>query len=123
MNDNKQNISAIFKKLSQKNQQHLLSYALFLQQTDKNKKEKKIEKKQLFSTTPIVIEGAENENIFAALTRLKKSYNMIDVDKIFNGLSQIVSEHILQGTNKKESIKKLNKLFAEEYKKQKKEVI
>ncbi|RLA07331.1 MAG: hypothetical protein DRQ51_06455 [Gammaproteobacteria bacterium] len=110
----------IYNNLSPKNKISLMSYGLFLEQSYDNKKFLSTTK-DITKLKPKLIKPSADESVFAALSRLKKSYTMLNIDVMFDELSTLVSSHIVQGKNKKDVIIKLESIFVEEYQKQIKE--
>lgn len=106
-----QKLSEIFFSLNESGQQSLLDYALFLTQQHK--------KDQTEFPEPELIQREEGETVIAAIKRLKKSYAMLNMDKLLNETSTFTAQYMLQGRDVDEVIDDLEKTFVKHYDKQK----
>ncbi len=82
-----QKLSEIFFSLNESGQQSLLDYALFLTQQHK--------KDQTEFPEPELIQREEGETVIAAIKRLKKSYAMLNMDKLLNETSTFTAQYML----------------------------
>lgn len=100
-----------FAKLSETQQQTLLSFAEFLaQQTDDgtNDQAKELPK-------PVLQDRPEEETVVGAIKRLTASYPMLEKDKLFNETSVLMTKHIMQGHEARLVIDELELLFQRHY--------
>lgn len=57
----------------------------------------------------------QEESVIAAIRRLAKTYSMLDKKIVFDQTSAAMSAHVLQEVSSKESIDRLEQVFAEAY--------
>ncbi len=110
MSDKK--LSKYFDKLNKDSQKTLIAFAKFLASDDKN-----CVATVDLSIKPIFYSGDDTETVIGALKRLQIIYTMIDTNDIFNAASKLMTEHMMQGRDKKEVITELETLFKNHYKK------
>lgn len=67
---------------------------------------------------PLDIPRPAEENVVAAMKRLRETYPMIDHSKLLNEASGLMAEHMMQGRPAPEVIDKLEQLFLSHYEKQ-----
>jgi len=103
MNAKERELLVLFRKLSEQQKSHLLSYAEFLSAQTQSI-ERQVEQ-------PHDIPAAENESVVAALRRLSKSYFMLENRALLNDATQLMSQHVIQGRDAIEVIAELEELF------------
>jgi hypothetical protein len=64
---------------------------------------------------PEAIERPSVESIIAGLKRLSKTYPMLDKSEMLSATSDIVSSHILHGSDAAQAIDELEEIFAAHY--------
>ncbi|MEA2093586.1 MAG: Crp/Fnr family transcriptional regulator [Pseudomonadota bacterium] len=64
---------------------------------------------------PVAIERPQGESVVAGLKRLSKTYPMLDKSEMLSATSDLVALHIMQGTEAREAIDKLEAIFSEHY--------
>jgi len=67
---------------------------------------------------PLEIPRPEEENVVAAMKRLRETYPMIDHSKLLHECSGLMAEHMMQGRPAPEVIDELERLFQKHYEKQ-----
>jgi len=65
--------------------------------------------------TPLDIPRPANESVVKAIKRLRATYHMLDVRKLLNQTSDLMTEHVVKGRNKVEVIEELEILFRTHY--------
>ena len=111
MKSTEKKLLKLFAKLSETQQQTLLSFAEFLaQQTDdsSNDQAKELPK-------PVLQDRPEEETVVGAIKRLTASYPMLEKDKLFNETSVLMTKHIMQGHEAHLVIDELELLFQRHY--------
>lgn len=102
----------IYKQLSEADKYTLMSFASFL-----NKQEfindESIETSVRFEV--LNIPRPEKESVIKAIRRLTKTYPMIDKDSIFERISSLMTEHIMNGRSASSVIDDLEKLFNQQF--------
>ncbi len=100
-------LHAIFKQLSSADQHAVLAFAEFLQT------------RQISTPTVVpiacILPRPPEESVIAAIKRLSKSYPMLEKTELFNEVSSLMTEHLLQGQDKKQIIDKLEAVFLRHY--------
>ena len=64
---------------------------------------------------PEPIERPASETVIGALKRLSKTYPMLDKSRMLNATSDLVAQHMLQGTDAPEAIDALEQIFRDHY--------
>ena len=64
---------------------------------------------------PEPIERPASETVVGALKRLSRTYPMLDKSQMLSATSDLVAQHILQGTAASEAIDALEQVFREHY--------
>ena len=64
---------------------------------------------------PEPIERPGTETVVGALKRLSRTYPMLDKSQMLSATSELVAQHILQGTDAAEAIDALEAVFREHY--------
>lgn len=64
---------------------------------------------------PEPIERPASESVVGALKRLSRTYPMLDKSQMLSATSDLVAQHILQGTAASEAIDALEQVFREHY--------
>jgi hypothetical protein len=67
---------------------------------------------------PLDIPRPDEENVVAAMKRLRETYPMIDHSKLLHEASGLMAEHMMQGRPAPEVIDELEKMFLSHYEKQ-----
>lgn len=67
---------------------------------------------------PLAIPRPEEENVVAAMKRLRETYPMIDHSKLLHECSGLMAEHMMQGRPAPEVIDELENIFLKHYEKQ-----
>ena len=65
--------------------------------------------------SPEPIERPASETVVGALKRLSRTYPMLDKSRMLSATSDLVAQHILQGTAASEAIDALEQVFREHY--------
>ncbi|MEK7207441.1 MAG: Crp/Fnr family transcriptional regulator [Pseudomonadota bacterium] len=65
--------------------------------------------------TPFDIPRPENESVVKAIKRLRATYHMLDVRKLLNQTSDLMTAHVVKGRDKVEVIEELEILFRTHY--------
>ena len=108
--NDKRNLGRIFETLNPAEQQSLLAFAEFLQ--SRNRPETP-EPEQL--TTPLPIPRPSQETVVSAIKRLTKTYPMLDIARLLNEVSVLMSQHVLQGQAENQVVDELEQLFLRHY--------
>jgi hypothetical protein len=64
---------------------------------------------------PLDIPRPANESVVKAIKRLRATYHMLDVRKLLNQTSDLMTEHVVKGRDKVEVIEELEILFRTHY--------
>ena len=113
MPSNVKNLTAIAQKLDEPSLRSLLDYAEFLLTRQSEVKEETAEITE--PKEPAQEPPAENESVIGALKRLRRTYSMLDTDKLFNEASALMSSHMLEGRPADSVVSDLETLFEEHY--------
>jgi len=101
----------LFKKLPEAEQKSLLDFAEFLAE-----RTPAVESK--VPQEPLDIPRPAEENVVAAMKRLRETYPMIDHSKLLHEASGLMAEHMMQGRPAPEVIDELEAMFLRHYEKQ-----
>jgi len=66
-------------------------------------------------TAPLDIPRPADESVVKAIKRLRATYHMLDVRKLLNQTSDLMTEHVVKGRDKVEVIEELEILFRTHY--------
>ena len=106
----KQQLNKLLPQLSEQDQQSLLDYAEFLQQRSAGSSP--AQKHQ-----PLEQPRPQDENVVAAIKRLRSSYFMLNTDDLFNEASSLMAQFMIQGREAEAVINDLENLFDQYYQK------
>jgi hypothetical protein len=95
-------------RLSVDDQATVLAFAEFLQARSGDKAAAEIQQ-------PLDIKPRENESVVAAIKRLAATYPMLDKAKMLGHTSELMTQHVIQGRDKKEVITELESVFRSQY--------
>ncbi|MEN8106646.1 MAG: Crp/Fnr family transcriptional regulator [Pseudomonadota bacterium] len=118
MDATEQQLINYFQQLGVAEQATLLAFAEFLSQRTHTAVDVAVTPT---APAPAVIPEPENierpagESVVAALKRLSKTYPMLDKSQMLNATSDLVAQHILQGSDAVEAINALEGVFREHY--------
>ncbi len=98
---------ALFRKLDESQRRSLQDFAEFLAQRTPKPAEPLPE--------PVLLPAAEDESVVAAIKRLAASYPMLDRGKMLNETSVLMTQHVVQGRDRKEVIEELELVFQRHY--------
>lgn len=104
----KRRLGSIFETLNPAEQQSLLAFAEFLVGRICPKTLEEI-------TTPLPIPRPQQETVVNAIKRLTKTYPMLDISRLFNEVSLLMSQHLLQGQAENLIVDELEQLFSRHY--------
>jgi hypothetical protein len=110
---NSKQLTELFARLPEQDQQSLLDFALFL--THKNKDN------YVDFPEPKPIDRAEGESVIAAIKRLKQVYFMLNMDSLIDETSTYMTQYMVQGRDVNEVIDDLEQSFNKHYENQKQE--
>ena len=111
MGSQKKRLIQLLEGMNQQQQQTLLDFAEFLQQ--KNTSTDTTDEKQ----QPIDHPRPPNENVVAAIKRLRASYFMLNTDQLLNETSTLMAQFMIQGREAESVIDDLETLFENHYQK------
>lgn len=99
----------LFRQLSEKDQENLLSFAEFLQARAGSQ----VAVRSL--PVPKTIPRPPEESIIAAIKRLSQCYYMLDKSKMLHETADLVTQHCLQGQELQGIIDRLEQVFSQHY--------
>jgi hypothetical protein len=111
MKSRKRQLEDLLLKLGREHQQAVVDYATFLVQ------QYNIQTAVEMGLVPELIARPEQETVIAAIKRLKKTYYMLDTDKLLDETSSLMGQHILRGREASAVIDELQNLFQKYYEK------
>jgi len=100
----------LFSSLSESDQQALIRFAEYLNQTGALQKQPPGQPER-----PGSIQRPEDESVIKAIKRLSDSYPMLEKEILFHQTSALMTQHIMQGRAPKEVIDELEELFKKQY--------
>jgi len=100
---------ALMSSLEAEHQQAVIDYATFMVQ------QYKIQPAEDTRQEPESIARPATESVIAAIKRLKKTYYMLDTDKLLNQTSAMMAKHIMQGQEASTVIDELETTFQTQY--------
>lgn len=100
-------IAAIYDSLPEAERKTLLDFAEFLAS--------RCEAQEPVSTEPKDIPRPEDENVVAALKRLRETYHMLDHSKMLHEASSLMAQHMMQGRPADEVIDDLEAMFRRDF--------
>ena len=98
-----------WRKLSESDQQAVLSFSEFLLERNGAVEEEQV------ASEPLDIPRPADESVMAAIKRLSKTYPMINKDHMLNETSSLVAQHVIHGKNAVEVIDELEIVFQRHY--------
>lgn len=111
--DDQRELLALYAKLSEADRRSLMSFGRFL--TSQGSAEPEAESPEPVSKEPLDIARPENESVVKAISRLSKTYPMLEKKNLIDGTSVLMSAHVLQGRPADQVINELELLFEEHY--------
>jgi len=102
----KSRLLKLIDSLPRAQQQQLLEFAEFLAERYAVNEE---------VSQPREIARPDNENVIAAMKRLRESYPMLDPEKLLNETSSLMSAHLMQGRPAESVIDELEEIFRKHY--------
>jgi len=100
-------LQQIFEQLPGEARKTLLEFAEFLAGRNVAPKPESLE--------PKPIPRPAEENVVAALKRLRETYHMLDHSKMFNEASSLMAQHMMQGRPAEEVIDELEEIFRRDF--------
>jgi hypothetical protein len=99
----------LFRQLTEKDQESLLSFAEFLQA--------RASTQAVVCSLPVpkTIPRPPEESIIAAIKRLSQCYYMLDKSKMLHETADLVTQHCLQGQELQGVIDRLEQVFSQHY--------
>ncbi len=107
----KHRLIELFESLDAQAQDSLLDFAGYLAQRDNSPQAAA----DLPRAEPNHQPRPADENVVNAIKRLRKSYFMLDTDKLLNETSSLMAQNIMQGRPANEVIDELEQVFAQHY--------
>lgn len=101
----------LFSRLSETDQQGLLSYAAFLAERGAAAAPPQPVKR----AEPVDIPRPESESVVAAMRRLSQTFPMLEKDALLHEASALMSSHVMQGRPAVEVIDELEVVFRRHY--------
>ena len=118
MDGTEQQLIGYFRQLGASDREAVLAFAEFLAQRDLPAVTTKPVPPAIKSAVipePEPIERPASETVVGALKRLSNTYPMLDKSQMLGATSDLVAQHILQGTGAAEAIDALEQVFREHY--------
>jgi len=100
-------LQQIFEQLPEEARKNLLEFAEFLASRNVPA--------QPASLEPKPIPRPAEENVVAALKRLRETYHMLDHSKMLNEASSLMAQHMMQGRPAEEVIDELEDIFQRDF--------
>jgi hypothetical protein len=101
----------LFRQLTEKDQESLLSFAEFLQARASSQAVTLVRSLPVPKTIP----RPSEESIIAAIKRLSQCYYMLDKSKMLHETADLVTQHCLQGQELQGVIDRLEQVFSQHY--------
>ena len=86
----------------------MLAFAEFLQSRTRPETPEQL-------ATPLPIPRPPQETVISAIKRLTKTYPMLDIVRLLNEVSVLMSQHVLQGQAENQVVDELEQLFLRHY--------
>ena len=103
----------IYKQLNDADRHALLRFADFLSNQEATTEKNDLE---VISSTPLDIPRPKKESVIKAIRRLTATYPMVDKDTIFEKISTLMTEHMMNGRAAESVIDELEDIFSHKYK-------
>lgn len=100
-------LAQIYAQLAEAERKSLLDFAEFLAARSQSGKPVSLE--------PKPIPRPAEENVVAALKRLRETYHMLDHSKMLNEASALMAQHMMQGRPAQEVIDELEQIFQRDF--------
>ncbi len=100
-------LAQIYAQLAEAERKTLLDFAEFLAARSQSDKPVSLE--------PKPIPRPAEENVVAALKRLRETYHMLDHSKMLNEASALMAQHMMQGRPAQEVIDELEQIFQRDF--------
>jgi hypothetical protein len=100
-------LAQIYAQLAEAERKSLLDFAEYLASRSTPAKPESLE--------PKPIPRPEEENVVAALKRLRETYHMLDHSRMLNEASALMAQHLMQGRPAKEVIDELEEIFRRDF--------
>lgn len=114
MSAKEQQLSEIFRQLDAGAQEMLLTFADFLVSRSPAQKAPRM-REPVVIPEPEQIERPAGETVIAGLKRLSRTYPMLDKSVMLSATSDLVAQHIMQGTDTAAVIDELETIFEKQY--------
>ena len=111
--DDQRELLALYGKLSEADRQSLVNFGRFL--ASQQAEEGKAGPIEPVSEKPLDIPRPQEESVIKAISRLSKTYPMLEKKNLIDGTSVLMSAHVLQGKPAEQVINELELLFEEHY--------
>ena len=111
--DDQRELLALYAKLSEADRHSLTSFGRFL--ASQGSAETEAEAVEPISKEPLAISRPEDESVVKAISRLSKTYPMLEKKNLIDGTSILMSAHVLQGRPADQVINELELLFEKHY--------
>lgn len=109
-----QHLMAICRQLPDADRRTLLAFAEFLLQRNRITAPAAVPA-QASLPAPEALPRPAQESVVAALKRLAQTYPMLDKTEMLGATSDLVARHILEGTEAREVIDRLEEIFSARY--------
>ncbi|MDH4199443.1 MAG: Crp/Fnr family transcriptional regulator [Spirochaetia bacterium] len=106
MNLDEKKLLRYFRGIGAIHQQSILDFAQHLYEKHPNREN---------ISDPVEILRPEEESVVSAIKRLRKSYPMLDSMGLLGKSSELLTQNLIQGKEKKSTIDELEVLFKDEY--------
>lgn len=102
----------LFRSFDVQSQQTLLSFARFLSEQSSQSERTPEGQPEPVSIEPIHEPRPAQEGVIAAITRLRRTYPMLDAGDLLHQASSLMAAHVLRGRSAESVIDELEDLFA-----------
>lgn len=111
--DDQRELLALYGRLSEADRQSLVNFGRFL--ASQQAEEGEAGPIKPVSAKPLDIPRPQEESVIKAISRLSKTYPMLEKKNLIDGTSVLMSAHVLQGKPAEQVINELELLFEEHY--------
>ena len=111
--DDQRELLALYAELNEADKHSLIKFGRFL--VSQQQEEPPVAEAEKISKEPVGIPRPQDESVIKAITRLSKTYPMLEKKNLVDGASVLMSAHVLQGRPADQVINELELLFEEHY--------
>ena len=111
--DEQRELLALYTSLSEADKLSLVNFGRFL--ASQQAQVEAAGAVESVSEKPLDIPRPQNESVIKAISRLSKTYPMLEKKNLIDGTSVLMSAHVLQGRPAEQVINELELLFEEHY--------